>query len=317
MLGYVLRRILYVIPIAIGVTLMVFALLHLAPGDPVNSVAGPDAPADVVEALRHAYGFDKPLPEQYLIYLGRMVSGDLGQSVATGRPVIDELARAFANTLILALGAAVVGFTAGISLGAVAGWHRGSIIDHVSTVLSLIGVSVPHYWLGMVLVIIMAVQLNVLPAMGMASGDISGWAFAGEQLRHALLPVITMSVIPTGIVARSVRATVGEVLEQEFVQGLRAKGLGRRAVMCHVVRNVSPTLIAVLGLQFGYLLGGSILIETVFSWPGTGYLLNDAIFKRDLPVLQGIILMLALFFVLLNLLVDIGQAALDPRMRRS
>jgi peptide/nickel transport system permease protein len=314
MLTYVLRRILYIIPIALGVTLMVFALLHMAPGDPVNAVAGPDAPADVVEALRKAYGFDKPLPQQYLIYLGRVASGDLGESVATGRPVIDELARAFANTLILALGAAFIGFSAGLFLGAVAGWHRGSLIDHAATVLSLIGVSVPHYWLGMVLVIILAVQLNWLPAMGMAA---DGWALTSDQFRHALLPVLTMSVIPTGIVARSVRATVGEVLEQEFVQALRAKGLGRGAVMAHVVRNASPTVVAVLGLQFGYLLGGSILIETVFSWPGTGFLLNEAIFKRDLPVLQGIILMLAMFFVLLNLLVDIAQAALDPRMRRA
>jgi peptide/nickel transport system permease protein len=317
MLSYILRRILYVIPIALGVTLLVFALLHMAPGDPVNAVAGPDAPADVVEALRHAYGFDRPLPEQYLIYLGRVASGDLGVSVASGRPVAEELARAFVNTLVLALGAALIGFTAGICLGGIAGWHRGTIIDHLSTAISLVGVSVPHYWLGMILVIVMAVQLNLLPAMGMASGDSGGWSLSLDQFRHALLPVITMSVIPTGIVARSVRATVGEVLEKDFVQALRAKGLRRGAVMRHVVRNVSPTIIAVLGLQFGYLLGGSILIETVFSWPGTGFLLNEAIFKRDLPVLQGIILMLALFFVLLNLLVDIGQAAIDPRMRRA
>ncbi|TBW37349.1 ABC transporter permease [Siculibacillus lacustris] len=315
MLSYIVRRVLYAVPIAVGVTLLVFALLHMAPGDPVNAVAGPDAPADVVEALRRAYGFDKPLPYQYLLYLGRVVGGDLGVSVATGRAVAGELAQAFANTLVLALGAAVVGFVAGIALGGVAGWHKGTVVDHLATVVSLIGVSVPHYWLGMVMVILMAVELNWLPAMGMASGDAP--LFGLEQVRHMLLPVLTMAVIPTGIVARSVRAAVGETLEREFVQALKAKGMRRGAVMRHVVRNVSPTIIAVLGLQFGYLLGGSILIETVFSWPGTGFLLNEAIFKRDLPVLQGIILMLALFFVLLNLVVDVAQAALDPRMRRT
>ena len=310
MLSYVLRRVLYAVPIAMGVTLLVFALLHIAPGDPINAVAGPDAPAEAVEALRRAYGFDKPLPLQYLLYLGRIASGDLGVSVATGRPVVGELAAAFVNTFVLALAAAGIGFTAGAALGAVAGWRKGSVVDRFATFVSLIGVSVPHYWLGMVLVILMAVEAHWLPAMGMGTG-------LRELAAHAILPALTMAVIPTGIVARTVRAAVGENLEREFVQALRAKGLRRGAIMRHVARNVSPTIVAVLGLQFGYLLGGSILIETVFAWPGTGFLLNEAIFKRDLPVLQGILLMLAMFFVLLNLGVDVVQAWLDPRMRRA
>jgi len=310
MLSYVLRRVLYAVPIAMGVTLLVFALLHIAPGDPINAVAGPDAPAEAVEALRRAYGFDKPLPLQYLLYLGRIASGDLGVSVATGRPVVGELAAAFVNTFVLALAAAGIGFTAGAALGAVAGWRKGSVVDRFATFVSLIGVSVPHYWLGMVLVILMAVEAHWLPAMGMGTG-------LRELAAHAILPALTMAVIPTGIVARTVRAAVGETLEREFVQALRAKGLRRGAIMRHVARNVSPTIVAVLGLQFGYLLGGSILIETVFAWPGTGFLLNEAIFKRDLPVLQGILLMLAMFFVLLNLGVDVVQAWLDPRMRRA
>ncbi|MDQ2101157.1 ABC transporter permease [Azospirillum isscasi] len=317
MFTYILRRILYIVPIALGVTLLVFGLVHIAPGDPLNAVVGPDAPAEVVEQLRRAYGFDQPLPIQYLIYLGHVLTGDLGQSVATGRPVAADLGRALANTLVLSIGAALVGFTSGTLLGALAGWHRGGLVDRFATILTLIGVSVPHYWLGMVLVIVLSVELNLLPAMGMAPGGAAGWGFTGEHLAHAVLPVITMSVIPMGIVARSVRATVADVLHQEFVQALRAKGLGRGPVLRHVVRNVAPTVVSVLGLQFGYLLGGSILIETVFSWPGTGFLLNEAIFKRDIPLLQGTILMLGLFFVLLNLLVDIAQAALDPRMRRS
>ena len=314
MLNYVFRRVLYAAPIAIGVTLLVFALLHIAPGDPINAVAGPDAPADVVEALRRAYGFDKPLPVQYLLYLHRILSGDLGVSVATGRPVSGELAAAFVNTLVLALGAALMGFVAGVALGAAAGWRKGSLTDRLATLVSLIGVSIPHYWFGMVLVILLAVEARWLPAMGMGTGTGAGM---GDLAVHAFLPALTMAVIPTGIVARTVRAAVGETLEREFVQALRAKGLRRGAIMRHVARNVSPTLIAVLGLQFGYLLGGSILIETVFAWPGAGFLLNEAIFKRDLPVLQGLLLMLAMFFVLLNLAVDVIQAWLDPRMRRA
>ena len=173
--------------------------------------------------------------------------------------------------------------------------------------------SVPHYWLGMVLVIIFSVQLGWLPAVGAGPG---GWAWDWAHLQHLVLPAVTMSVIPMGIVTRTVRALVGDLLGQEFVTALRAKGLTERRVFVHIARNVAPTAIAVMGLQLGYLLGGSILIETVFSWPGTGFLLNSAIFQRDLPLLQGTILVLALFFVVLNLVVDVLQALIDPRIKR-
>jgi peptide/nickel transport system permease protein len=173
---------------------------------------------------------------------------------------------------------------------------------------------VPHYWLGMVLVIIFSVQLGWLPAVGTAPGDFA-WDWA--HLQYLVLPAVTMSVIPMGIVTRTVRALVGDLLSQEFVAALRAKGLSEGRIFAHVAKNAAPTAIAVMGLQLGYLLGGSILIETVFSWPGTGFLLNSAIFQRDLPLLQGTILVLALFFVFLNLLVDVLQAAIDPRIKRS
>ena len=181
--------------------------------------------------------------------------------------------------------------------------------------LSVLGVSVPHYWLGMVMVILFAAILNWLPATGMGSG--SDWAWDWEHLKYMLLPALTMSVIPMGIIARTVRALVADLLDQEFIVGLRAKGMTHFGIFSHVVKNAAPTALAVMGLQLGYLLGGSILIETVFSWPGTGFLLNSAIFQRDLPLLQGTILVLAMFFVVLNLLVDVVQTLLDPRIARS
>ena len=316
MLAYVLLRLLYTIPIALGVTVFVFALIHLS-GDPLNAVVAPDATAETVEKLRTAYGFDKPLPVQYLVWLGKALQGDLGRSIVNSRPVLDTLLAAVPNTLILATFATLLGFAFGCLLGGLAGYYQGGIIDKLATGIGIAGVSVPHYWLGMVLVIIFAVELRWLPATGMGPGGSSAWQWDWEHIKFLLLPAITLSVIPCGIITRTVRSTVAEILSQEFVQALRAKGLQHGQVMRHVARNSAPTVLAVMGLQLGYLLGGSILVETVFNWPGTGYILNDAIFRRDIPMLQGTILLLAMFFVALNLLVDILQTWIDPRMRRS
>jgi peptide/nickel transport system permease protein len=315
--GYALRRLLYVVPISLGVTILVFALVHLAPGDPLNAVVAPDAPASVVAKLKADYGFDKPLPVQYAQWLGRAVRGDLGLSVVNSRPVLDQLIIAVPNTLILAVAATLIGFTLGAVLGGLAGYFQGTWIDKFATGFGVAGVSVPHYWLGMVLVIIFGVELNLLPATGMGPGGSSAWEWDWEHMRYLILPAVTLSVIPCGIITRTVRAIVAEVLSQEFVQALRAKGLLNGRTMLHVVKNVAPTVLAVMGLQLGYLLGGSILVETVFNWPGTGFLLNDAIFRRDIPMLQGTILVLAMFFVALNLIVDILQTLIDPRMRRT
>ena len=304
MLNYIIRRVLYVIPIGFGVTVLVFALVHMAPGDPLSAVVPPDAPEEMVQELRKAYGFDKPLPIQYATWLGRVLVGDLGVSVARGREVADELRIAVPNTFILAAGGTLLGFT------------LGRWIDKLATSIAITGVSVPHYWLGLVLVIIFSVEMNVLPSFGMGPGGSTAWEWNAEHMRHLVLPIITLAVIPMGLITRTVRATVAEILNQEFVQALHAKGLFQRQVLVHIVRNAAPTTLAVMGLQLGYLLGGSILVETVFQWPGTGSLLNSAIFERDLPLLQGTILVLAMFFVLLNLLVDILQSAIDPRMSR-
>lgn len=197
-----------------------------------------------------------------------------------------------------------------------AGYFRNSILDRLASAVSVFGVSVPHYWLGMVLVIVFSAQLGWLPPTGAGPDGSGNWRPDLDHLRYILLPALTMSVIPMGVIARTIRALVGDILSQDFVGALRAKGMSEFGVFKHVVKNAAPTALAIMGLQLGYLLGGSILIETVFAWPGTGFLLNAAIFQRDLPLLQGAILVLAMFFVALNLIVDVVQTALDPRIER-
>jgi peptide/nickel transport system permease protein len=316
LISYLIRRLIYALPIMLGVALVCFALVHLAPGDPLVSVLPPDASAELAARIRQLYGFDRSYPEQFFSWLWRALQGDLGTSIATGRPVSSEVFRAVGNTLRLAAVATLIGFILGSLFGFVAGYFRNTWVDRLASFLSVLGVSVPHYWLGMVLVIALSALTGILPASGAGPGGSDRWTWNWEHIQFMVLPALTMSVIPMGIIARTVRALVADILEQEFVIGLRARGLTDFGVFCHVVKNAAPTALAVMGLQLGYLLGGSILIETVFSWPGTGFLLNSAIFQRDLPLLQGTILVLALFFVLLNLLVDIVQGTLDPRISR-
>jgi len=316
MLNYLLRRVLYTLPIMLGVALLCFALVHIAPGDPLVSILPADASAELQAQMRELYGFNQPLPEQFLRWVWRALQGDLGQSIATSRPVATEVMTAVVNTLRLAVVATLIGFVLGCLFGFVAGYFRNSVMDRLCSVLSVLGVSVPHYWLGMVMVIIFSSKLMWLPATGAGPGGSGDWVWDWAHVQFMILPAITMSVIPMGIIARTVRALVAELLDQEFIVGLKAKGLTHLGIFRHVLKNAAPTALAVMGLQLGYLLGGSILIETVFSWPGTGFLLNQAIFQRDLPLLQGSILVLAVFFVLLNLLVDVVQTLLDPRIAR-
>ena len=316
MLLYVLKRIVYVTPVALGVSIFCFLLVHLAPGDPLTAVMPVDATAAQQAEMRAAYGFDKPLPIQYGIWLWKVFHGDLGNSIATGRPVLSEVSRAVGNSFILAAVATLIGFTFGTFFGFVAGYFRDSVLDKVASAVAVLGVSVPHYWLGIVMVIIFSATLGWLPPTGAGPDGSGNWRPDPEHLRYLILPAITMSVIPMDIISRTVRALVADILAQEFVQALRAKGLSEWGVFKHVVTNAAPTALAVMGLQLGYLLGGSILIETVFAWPGTGFLLNAAIFQRDLPLLQGTILVLAMFFVMLNLVVDVLQTMLDPRIQR-
>ena len=317
MLFYVLRRVLYAVPIAIGVTFIVFSLVHIAPGDPVSAILPNEATQEMVEQARRDFGLDKPLPVQYAIWLGSALSGDLGTSIGSGRPVSEEVSGAVWNTVILAISAGLVACVLGFVLGMVAGLWRDRPVDHIVSLFTISGVSLPHYWLAILLVIIFAVNLNWLPPLGIGPDSSNGWRPDWAHLRHLILPTIATAAIPMAVIARTMRASVVDVLDQEFVTTLRAKGMLPRTVLWHVIRNALPTTLAVMGLQLGNMLGGSVLVETVFAWPGTGFLLASAIFQRDLPLLQGTMLVLAMFFVVLNLVVDLIQSWTDPRIRRA
>jgi peptide/nickel transport system permease protein len=317
MLSYFLKRLGYVLPVALGVSLVCFLLVHIAPGDAITAMTAGNASQEVVDQIKQAYGLDKPLPLQYAIWLGKVLTGDLGNSISNGQPVAAEVMGAVGNTLILAVFATGVGFTLGLTLGTLAGYRQGTVTDRAATTVGIVGVSIPHYWLGMVLVIIFSVELGWLPSIGAGPHGTAFWNWTKVDLAHIVLPALTMAVIPLGIITRTVRALVAEILTQEFVQALRAKGLSERRIFLHVVKNAAPTGLAVMGIQLGYLLGGSILVETIFSWPGTGLLLNNAIFQRDIPLLQGTVLVLAIFFVSLNLIVDMLQSVIDQRVRRT
>lgn len=313
MLRFLVRRILQAVPILFGVSIVVFGLIHLAPGNPLDLLLPPEASPAVIAQMKVELGFDKPLVVQYVLWLVRALHGNFGVSIFSGRPVINELLTALSNTMVLAVPAACVGFALGIICGLLAANYGGRWPDKVFSAFAITGVSVPHYWFAIVMVMIFSVFFNVLPAQGMYQ---TAWPESLDDLRYLILPVITLSLIPMGVVARMTRATTLDVLSQEFMGALDARGLPRRRLTLHVVRNAASPVVAIMGLQFGYLVAGSILVETVFNWPGSGNLLNLAIFRRDIPVVQGTILTLAFFFVVLNLAVDVLQAAIDPRIRR-
>ena len=318
MFSLILRRILYALPIAIGVSVVCFSLVYLAPGDPLQTILPADASADTIALIKHEYGFDRPVPVQYALWLWRVLHGDFGVSISTRRPVLLEVAGSLHNTAILALFSVPLSFGLGYAMGAIAGCFPGKWIDRIVTGTAVMGVSLPNYWVGIVFVILFSVEWMVLPATGMGLNgsdrfNILSWSDA----RFLILPVVTLAMVPIGILSRSTRAAVSEIRGQDFVVTLRAKGLSEFAIIRHVLKNALPPVMAVMGLQFGYLMGGSILVETVFTWPGSGFLLSKAIINRDIPVLQGCILALAMVFVATNLVVDLLQAAIDPRIRRA
>jgi len=317
MLFYAVRRLLYAIPIGIGVTFIVFSLVHIAPGDPISALLPNEATQEMVEQARREYGLDQPLLVQYATWLGHAARGDLGTSIGSGRPVASEVAGAVGNTVILAISAGLVACILGFLLGIVAGLWRDRPVDHIVSLITISGVSIPHYWLAILLVIVFSVDLNWLPPLGIGPDSSGGWRPDWAHLSHLILPTIATAAIPMAVIARTLRASVVDVLDQDFVTTLRAKGLLPRRVLWHVIRNALPTALAVMGLQLGNMLGGSVLVETVFAWPGTGFLLASAIFQRDLPLLQGTMLVLSMFFVLLNLIVDLVQSWTDPRIRRA
>jgi peptide/nickel transport system permease protein len=285
------------------------------PGDPIAAILGPRATPDTRALLSHRYGLDRPLPFQYFSWLGNAVRGDLGDSIAQQRQVLDLVRSSFSNTIVLAAFAGAVSVIGGALLGFVAAFGRGRTSRSLSSMLSLGAVSMPQYSLGIVLVVVFAANLSVLPASGMR--DVTDPASLTSLFQHMILPGITAAAIPMGIVARMFAAALKEESQAAYVESLRARGLSEARVRMHIVHGSLASLLTISGLQVGYLLGGVVFVEVIFAWPGVGLLVYQSISKRDFPVIQAGILVAALAFVLINVVVDIGRAALDPRVRAS
>ena len=334
MLRFVVRRLLLLIPILLGVSVLVFGWIHLLPGSPAESLLGEHATPQAVAQIRRQYGLDKPLYVQYWRYLETTLEGNLGTSIATTRPVTYEIEHRFPATVELALSAMIFAVVCGVPLGFFAAKRYGTWFDNASLVVSLIGISIPIFFLAIILKYIFAVKLGWLPTVGredilavrphptnfyildaILNGDPTAlW----DSIKHLILPAIALGSIPLAIIARITRASVLDVQNEDYVRTARAKGLAPHTVDSrHVMRNALLPVVTIIGLQTGLLLSGAVLTETVFAWPGIGSWLKDAIFNRDYPVLQGGILFVAFVFVIVNLIVDISYALINPRIRLS
>jgi len=307
MLSYIARRILGLVPVLLGVAFLVFTMLWLAPGDPVVALLGDSAQgigSDALAELRRSYGLDRPFLVQFGSYLGDVLRGDLGESIRSSQTVLSEITSRFPATLALAGSAMLVAIVIGMVFGVLAAVYRGTIVDHVAVVIALLGVSIPVFWSGLVLMLVFSLHLDWLPASGFGS-----W-------RHLLMPAAAVGFSSAAFIARITRASLIEALRQDYVRTARSKGLSSRAVrLKHALRNALLPVVTVVGLQFGGLLGGAVLTETVFAWPGVGRMLVDAIRTRDMPLVQGTVLFIAVVFILVNLVVDLSYAALNPKVR--
>ena len=316
MTRYVLRRLLLTIPVLWGASLVVFLLIQLIPGDAASVLLGSEATPDAVASLRQQMGLDDPIHVQYVRWLARVLQGDLGTSLQTGAPVRDVLLGKFQNTLLLAAAAMLIATVGGVVAGVTSAVRRRSLFDRVAMVVALFGNSMPAFWLGLILILVFGLGLGWLPTGGMQS--VRGGDGPLELAKHMVLPAITLASVTTALVARMVRSSMLEVVHQDYITTARAKGQVERVIIWrHAFRNALLPVVTVLGLQFGYLLGGAVLTETVFVWPGMGLAIFTAIGTRDIPLIQGAIFTTSATFVLINLLVDIAYAYLDPRIRYS
>src|SRR5712692_4596446 len=335
MLRYVVRRLLLLVPILLGVSILIFLWIHALPGGPAQALLGERATPQSIAQVRHQYHLDRPIYEQYYGYLKQtFFHADLGTSIISRRTVVYELKQRFPATVELALSAMFFAIVLGIPFGFLAAKRYGSVFDHLSLLASLIGISIPIFFLGLILKYIFAVRLGWLPSIGrqdvlidskhptnfyVLDGLITGnWTAMWDAIKHLILPSIALGSIPLAIVARITRAAVLDVQNEDYVRTARAKGMPPLVVDSrHVLRNALLPVSTIIGLQTGLLLSGAVLTETVFSWPGIGSWLKDAIFNRDYPVLQGGILFVAIVFVFVNLVVDISYGLINPRIRLS
>ena len=304
MTRYVLVRLLWVVPVVLGVSLIVFSIMKLVPGDVAQVIAGTEGTAEDVELIRHSLGLDRPVYEQYLTFLGNSLRGDFGRSAVTKRPVVEEISSRVGPTAELAVAAFAVSIVVGLIAGVVSATNRYTMWDNLATLIALIGVSMPVFWLGLMLMLLFSVTLGWLPSSG---------AGTPAQL---VLPALALGSASTAIIARQTRSGMLEVMGQDYVRTARAKGLTERVVLVrHALKNALIPTITVAGLQVGYLMGGAVLAETVFARPGLGRLLVDSIARRDIPVVQTTIMLLSVTFVLVNLVVDVLYVKLDPRIQ--
>jgi peptide/nickel transport system permease protein len=329
---YIIKRLLQIIPVVLGVTLIAFSLIHLAPGDPVRTMLGQHATQQEIDDIRAKYGLDQPLYVQYFIWLGHVLQGDLGRSILSHEQVTTEIASRFPNTIELAIAAMIFAILIGVVAGIISATKQYSVADYTVMGIALFGISMPVFWLGIMLMMIFGVFLGWLPIGGridllLPFTRITGFMVIDSiitgngtalisVLRHLILPAIALGTIPMAIIARTTRSSMLEILRQDFIRTERAKGLSERKVIYkHAIRNAMVPVVTVIGLNFGLLLSGAILTETVFSWPGVGRLVVDSVYARDYPLVIGCILVFALVFVIVNLITDLLYTYIDPRIR--
>jgi peptide/nickel transport system permease protein len=331
MLGFIIRRSLIIIPTLLGVSIVVFLLLAITPGDPAELLLGERATVESLEAMREYLGLNEPLHVQYGLYLKRLIKLDLGETIWTRQKVIVEIKERFPATIELSLAAMFISCFFGVILGIISASKQYSVFDYLSMVVSLIGVSMPVFWLGLMLMLVFSLYLGWFPISGRIGIDVElevitnfyildaiitrNWAALRDVLHHLALPALALSTIPMAIVARMTRSSMLEVLRQDYIKTARAKGLSEtKVVFKHALRNSLIPVVTVIGLQFGILLGGAILTETVFAWPGVGKWLYDGVMKRDYMVIQGGTMLVATIFVVVNTLVDVLYAFINPRI---
>ena len=313
MLSYALRRLAMIVPVLLGISVIVFLIMAMIPGDPALAILGSFATPENTAQLRQDLGLDRPLIQQYIIWLGNLLHGDFGRSYSLNRPVLDEVLERLGPTLLLAGASLILCTILGLAAGVVSAVRQYGWQDKALTLAVLVGLSTPSFWLGLLLVLIFSVSLRWFPVSGMYA--IYGGGGLTDLLHHLVLPAVTLAVVATGVIARLTRSTMLEVLRQDFVRTARAKGLTERTVILrHALRNALVNIVPIIGIQTGFVLGGAVYIETVFQWPGIGRMLVTAISTRDILLVQGGVLVVAACYVLINLAADLIQNMLDPRI---
>ena len=314
MTATIARRLLAAVPVLFGLSVVVFGMIALIPGDPATAILGSYATPENVARLNASLGLDKSLPQQYLAWMSGVVSGDFGRSYALNRPVIDIILERFSATLLLAGASLLLATLFGLLAGIVSAVRQFGLADKAITLVVLIGISVPSFWLGLLLILFFAVRIKLFPASGMVA--IYGGGGPLDILHHLVLPAITLALVATGVIARLTRTAMLEVLRQDYIRTARAKGLTeRRVIYRHAFMAALVSVIPVIGIQAGFVLGGAVYVETVFQWPGIGAMLVNAISQRDILLVQGGVLVVAASYVLFNLLADVCQTLLDPRLK--